>query len=48
MPVTDYLERNAREFGSDIALVEVNPEQRGVKRGTWKEYELTEATNAPH
>mgnify|MGYP000635800420 CR=1 FL=1 len=26
MPITELLERNAREFPEDIALVEINPE----------------------
>ena len=26
MPITDFLERNAREFPNDICLVEINPE----------------------
>ena len=26
MPITDLLERNAELYGSDVALVEVNPE----------------------
>ena len=30
MPITEILERNAREFGNDVALVEVNPEIRDV------------------
>lgn len=48
MPITEILERNAREFGNDTALVEINPEQKGVKKGTWKEYELIEASNCPY
>ena len=42
MPITEILERNAREFGNDVALVEVNPEIRETRRVTWKEYELIE------
>ena len=26
MPITELLERNAKNFGDDVALVEVNPE----------------------
>ena len=29
MPITDLLERNAREYANDICLVEINPEVRG-------------------
>jgi long-chain acyl-CoA synthetase len=43
MPITELLERNAKEFGSETALVEINPEVREVRRVTWKEYDLIEA-----
>ena len=33
MPITEILERNAREFGNDVALVEVNPEIRETRLG---------------
>ena len=42
MIITDYLERNAREFPNDICLVEINPEIKEDRRVTWKEYELIE------
>lgn len=42
MPITELLERNAKLYGSDIALVEVNPEISEVRRVTWKDYELIE------
>ncbi|MBE6351929.1 MAG: acyl--CoA ligase [Treponema bryantii] len=42
MPITQYLERNAKEWGSDIALVELNPEVRETMRITWKDYDLTQ------
>ena len=48
MPITDILERNAREFGNDVALVEVNPEIRETRRVTWKEYELIEPNPVCH
>ncbi len=48
MPITEILEKNASIFKNDIALVEINPEQRGVKKGTWKEYDLIEASNCPY
>lgn len=44
MPIIDYLERNARDFGSDIALVEINPDVQETRRVTWREYELIEST----
>ena len=42
MPVTEYLERNARLYPDEVALVELNPEQKDTRRTTWKEYELVE------
>ncbi|MBQ8088602.1 MAG: acyl--CoA ligase [Clostridia bacterium] len=43
MPITDLLERNAREFGDEVALVEINPDVRETRRVTWKEYSLVES-----
>ena len=40
MPVIEFLERNAREYPNEIALVELNPEEKDTRRTTWKEYEL--------
>ena len=40
MPVTVYLERNAKLYPNDIALVELNPEEEDTRRITWKEYDL--------
>ena len=48
MPITELLDRNSREFGSDICLVEINPEIKEVKRVTWKEYELIETNPTTH
>ena len=42
MPITQFLERNAREYPNDICLVEINPEIKEDRRVTWKEYELIE------
>ncbi len=42
MPITEFLERNAREFPEDICLVEINPEIKEDRRVTWTEYELLE------
>ena len=43
MPITKLLERNAELYGTEVALVEVNPEITERKRVTWKEYELIES-----
>ena len=48
MPITEYLERNAVLYKNETSLVEINPEQRGIRRGTWKEYSLIEASNRPY
>ena len=49
MPVIEYLERNARMYGDEVALVELNPEEKDSRRVTWKEYELIEAQkSAPY
>ncbi|MDD6022926.1 MAG: class I adenylate-forming enzyme family protein [Oscillospiraceae bacterium] len=40
MPVTDLLERNARLYGNETALVELNPELQEKRRRTWKDYDL--------
>lgn len=42
MPVTDLLERNAKLYGDEIALVELNPEMKETRRITWKDYDLVQ------
>ena len=42
MPVIDFLERNAKEYADEVALIELNPEQADTRRITWKEYDLIE------
>lgn len=42
MPIPDMLRRNARLYGDDIALVEVNPQLQEARRVTWREYDLIE------
>lgn len=42
MPVMEYLERNARLYPDEIALVELNPEEKDTRRASWKEFELIE------
>ncbi len=43
MPITELLERNARQYPNDVCLVEINPELEENRRVTWKEYELIES-----
>jgi len=48
MPITELLSRNARLYGDEVSLVELDPaleEQRGV---TWREYELIETSPVAH
>lgn len=45
MPITEILERNAREFGNDVCLVEINPDVQEKRRVTWRDYDLVEATS---
>ncbi len=44
MPVIELLERNARLYPEEVALVELNPEEKDSRRMTWKEYGLIEST----
>ncbi len=48
MTIMQLLEDNARRFGRDIALVEINPEVPETRRITWREYDLVETDRAPH
>ncbi|MBR2134112.1 MAG: acyl--CoA ligase [Eubacterium sp.] len=44
MPVTELLERNARLYPDEVALVELNPDEKDNRRVTWKEYGLIESS----
>ena len=43
MPITEFLERNAAQYGDEVCLVELNPEVPEKRYVTWKEYDLIEA-----
>lgn len=43
MPITEILEKNAKEYGKDVCLVEINPDLQEKKRVTWRDYELIES-----
>ena len=45
MVITDFLERNARLYGSEIALVEINPSEDRDRASTWREANLVEAAS---
>ena len=42
--ITEILERNAREWGDDVALVEINPQELEARHTTWREYSLIESS----
>ena len=46
MPITNYLEDNARNYGDEICLVELNPAMEETRRVTWREYDLMEPNRA--
>lgn len=49
MPVTELLERNARLYPDEVALVELNPEEKDTRRISWKEFSLIETNRfAPY
>lgn len=45
MPITDYLEKNARLHPGDVALVEINPANQPEKNVTWREFNLIESAS---
>ncbi len=42
MPITEILERNAKDYGAEVSLVAVNPENSEKAGIPWREYELVE------
>ena len=45
MLLTDYLERDARLWGMETALVEINPSEERDRAVTWHEFNLIESAN---
>ena len=45
MTIVDILEQNARLYGDETALVEINPDAKETRRITWRDYELVEPTS---
>lgn len=43
MAITDFLEKNAKIWPNDVALVEINPELKPAHPITWREYSLIES-----
>ncbi len=50
MVITDFLERNARLYGSEISLVELNPSEERDSATTWWDFNLIESAgkDAPY
>ena len=50
MVITELLERNARLYGSETALVEINPSDERDRAATWRDAQLIELAqpNAPY
>ncbi len=45
MIITDFLERNARLYGQETALVEINPSEERDKAQTWWDFNLIESAS---
>lgn len=45
MPITEFLERNARFHPDDVSLVEVNPTSCPDSEMSWREYSLIQSTS---
>ena len=45
MIITDFLERNARLYGGEISLVEINPSEERDKAVTWWDFNLIESAS---
>ena len=44
MVITDFLEKNARLYGEEVALVEINPSEERDRAVTWRDFSLIENT----
>jgi len=45
MVITELLEKNARLYGQESALVEINPSEERDRAQTWREFNLIESNN---
>ena len=45
MIITDFLERNARLYGGEISLVEINPSEERYNAATWWDFNLIESAS---
>lgn len=48
MPITEILSSNARLYGDEVCLVEVNPALEEKREVTWREYDLVETNPVIH
>lgn len=48
MPITEILSRNAKLYGDEVSLIEVNPDSMEKREVTWREYELIEPNRIIH
>ncbi|MDE5947107.1 MAG: acyl--CoA ligase [Oscillospiraceae bacterium] len=48
MPITEFLEKNAINYGNDICLTEINPDIPEDNGSTWKEYSLIQPEITEH
>ena len=48
MPITELLERNAKQHPDMVCLVEINPEQKETRKLSYKEYDLIQPTASPY
>jgi len=45
MVISDFLEKNARLYGEEVALVEINPSEERDRATTWRDFSLIENTS---
>ncbi len=45
MVISDFLEKNARLYGEEVALVEINPSEERDRAITWRDFSLIENTS---
>lgn len=46
MPITEYLEKNAKIYPDEVALVEINPSRSPHRSTTWREFSLIESAQS--
>ncbi len=46
MPITEILEENARKYGNEVCLVEINPQIQETRRVLWKDFDLIQPTSS--